>query len=123
MRKFLVGLIAAAGLAFATPSAEAYIHIDAAQNYCRAWNNQSAVDNIRYVEATLGRTPFPIGNAYYPGERYGNNDVRVTIQWHETANYSANNLAIDYACRIQGTDDAHMYPVGIAGSAVYWIYN
>lgn len=112
--------VVAGVLSFASP-AQAYIHEDAARSYCISWNNQAAVDNIRYVEDSMVRPHWNIWTASYPTVRYGNNDVRVTTQWHEWLEAWQGRLAIDYACRVQGTDDAHMTITAIAGSAVYWI--
>lgn len=102
-------------------SAQAYIHEANAREYCRAWNNQSATDNIRYVEDSMVRPHWTITNVYFASTRYGNNDLTVYPRWHEWLEVWQGRLAIDYACRVGGSDDAHMYMQSIGGSAVFWI--
>lgn len=112
----LIGLFAWLGH---TVVADAYVHVNAAQEYCRQWNNQSATDNVRYTEASMGRPPYYLMMGYYPSNRFSNNELDVAMQWQEWKE-TGPRLAIDYVCRVAGTDDQHMTIRAISASSVYW---
>jgi hypothetical protein len=109
------GLVATRLGAKATASA-AYLHQANANQFCTAWNNQSAYEQIRYVEMTMYRAPMYLATSWGGFTRYSNTNVVTGIYWYEQADHS---LAIYYQCQITG-DDSSMNMYSVMGSSVYW---
>ena len=98
----------------------AYLHVSNALTYCQAWNDQSARDNIRYVQAANGWPAYTIGLRYVQYTRYSNTQLQTWVEWFENSP-SVPRLAIHYACLMQG-DDSNIIMQSVAGTSVYWSY-
>jgi hypothetical protein len=102
-------------------AAAPYLHLANADWLCYAWNNQSASDNIHYVQDANGWPRYDIANTLWDWQRYSNTYLHVGHEWHEWAP-SYPLLAIQYGCAVSGSDEA-MTMVAVGGTSVYWRYS
>jgi hypothetical protein len=97
-----------------------YLHAENAWYFCHDWNNQSANDNIHYVEAVYSWPWYSIGRKIDHWTRYSNTWINMWINWFENSP-SDPRLAIQYGCAMSG-DDSNIVMQSVGGTAVFWWY-
>jgi hypothetical protein len=120
MRKFLVGLVAAAALLVAPATSQAYLHQSTASSICDGWNDQSARSTIYAVRVIAiiysGGAADPV---YW--NRISDSDVWISLQWVEVTGVRP-RLAVDYVCHIVGSD-SNWTVLQVGTNGAYWIYH